>query len=291
MSEGGRSFKYVRVQGRETAYRTGMPVGIFAAVHRLERAGLLTGEERAVYHEIDDVWFQEHLPNPPFYGDDNPGKPITWFKAATTGHMLEKLRPLMDILEKYAKPYDLVYTNFPGRIVYEDEWQVAVYSDDAPGRIAPVAEEHIPMCAEVIRKSFETVARDFGFTPENCPRFTGFISDDRLAAEVREGRSSIGYFADGKIIGYVALKDMGGGTYELKHLAVLPERRHLGYGGELLDFCKEQVRECGGSKIKIGIIDENTRLKDWYAANGFTHTGTARFDGLPFTVGYMEWRA
>jgi hypothetical protein len=36
-----RFLKYVRIQGRETAYRTGMPVGIFAAVHRLQQAGLL----------------------------------------------------------------------------------------------------------------------------------------------------------------------------------------------------------------------------------------------------------
>ena len=42
--------KYVRIQGRETAYRTGMPVGIFTAVHRLQQAGLLTDEEKAVYH-------------------------------------------------------------------------------------------------------------------------------------------------------------------------------------------------------------------------------------------------
>ena len=71
--------KYVRIQGRETAYRTGMSVSIFAAVHRLQQAGLLTDEEKAVYHEIDQVWFEENLPNPPFYDDDKPGKPITWF--------------------------------------------------------------------------------------------------------------------------------------------------------------------------------------------------------------------
>ena len=122
--------KYVRIQGREIAYRTGMPVGIFAAVGRLERAGLLTDDEKAVFYEIDKIWFQENLPNPPFYDDDNPGKPITWFKTETAGHMIEKLRPLMAMMEKYAKPYDIVYSNFPGRIVYEDEWQVAVYSDN-----------------------------------------------------------------------------------------------------------------------------------------------------------------
>ena len=125
-----KNLKYVRIQGRETAYRTGMPVGIFAAVHRLQQAGLLTDEEKVLYHEITHVWFEENLPNPPFYDDDKPGKPITWFKTATAGFMVEKIQPLMDMLEKYSKPYDVVYTNFPGRIVYEDEWQVAVYSDN-----------------------------------------------------------------------------------------------------------------------------------------------------------------
>lgn len=53
--------KYVRIQGRETAYRTGKPVGIFAAVWRLEQAGILTDDEKAIYHEIDNVWFSSLL--------------------------------------------------------------------------------------------------------------------------------------------------------------------------------------------------------------------------------------
>lgn len=121
--------RYVRIQSRELAYRTGKPAGIFAAVYRLLRAGVLSEEEKAVYHETDDIWFQENLPNPPFYEDDSPGKPITWFKTAASGHMLEKLKPLMDMLEKHNVPYDVVYTNHPGRIVYEDEYQVAVYDE------------------------------------------------------------------------------------------------------------------------------------------------------------------
>jgi ribosomal-protein-alanine N-acetyltransferase len=118
--------KYVRVQTSGIAYLTGKPRGIFASVSHLERDGKLTAEERETYHYIDKVWFQEQLPNPPFYDDDSPGKPITWFKTATAMHMLGKLQPLMDMLDKYGVPYDVAYTNFPGEIVYEDEWQVAV---------------------------------------------------------------------------------------------------------------------------------------------------------------------
>ena len=121
--------KYVRIQGRDMAFRTGKPVGIFAAVHRLQESGSLTEEEKNVYYDIDRVWFEKELPNPPFYEDDKPGKPITWFKTSTTSHMIEKLQPLMDLLDKYNVPYDMVYTNYPGRIVYEDEYQVAVYDE------------------------------------------------------------------------------------------------------------------------------------------------------------------
>lgn len=124
-----QNLKFVRIQGRETAYRTGKPVGIFAAVYRFQRDGKLNDEEKKIYHEIDGVWFQKELPNPPFYDDDKPGKPITWFKTFTTSHMLEKLQPLMDMMDKYNMPYDMVFTNFPGRIVYEDNFQVAVYDE------------------------------------------------------------------------------------------------------------------------------------------------------------------
>ncbi len=95
---------------------------------------------------------------------------------------------------------------------------------------------------------------------------------------------------DEKIIGFVSLTGKDEGIFELNRLAILPEWRHFGYGKKLLDFCKAKVRELGGNKITLDIIEENTRLRDWYAANGFIHTGTRKFAHLPFTTGHMEWR-
>jgi ribosomal protein S18 acetylase RimI-like enzyme len=281
--------KYVRIQGRETAYRTGKPVGIFATVWRLEQDGVLTDDEKAVYHEIDDVRFQKNLPYPPFYDDDKPGKPITWFKTSTSGFMIEKLQLLMDILGKYSLPYDVVYTNFPGRIVYEDEWQVAVQSDNAAGRVATLSATHLSQYEEVIRQSFTTVAKDFRLTKENCPGHTSFISNERLASKIKDGYFPYGYFVGGKLVGFASLTEMGSGAYEMNDVSILPEYRHFGYGKELLDFCKAKVRELGGNIITIGIVEENVVLKEWYTANGFIHTGTKQFEHLPFTLGFMEW--
>ncbi|HAN20235.1 MAG: hypothetical protein A2Y15_05115 [Clostridiales bacterium GWF2_36_10] len=46
--------------------------------------------------------------------------------------------------------------------------------------------------------------------------------------------------------------------------------------------------ELGGTKITIGIIEKNTRLKEWYLQNGFVHVGNHEYAHLPFVVGYME---
>ena len=72
-------------------------------------------------------------------------------------------------------------------------------------------------------------------------------------------------------------------------LAVLPQYRHNGYGKKLIAFAKEKAKEMGAAKITIGIIEENARLKNWYASNGFIHTGTREFSHLPFIVGFMEY--
>jgi len=158
------------------------------------------------------------------------------------------------------------------------------------GVIKALAPADLSAAADVLRRSFATVARDFGITEQIWPSYVAFITDDRLAAKYKEGYYPFGYYSGDKLIGFVSLTDTGNGVYELNNFAVLPEYRHNGFGKRLLHFCKSKVREFGGAKITIGIIDENTVLKRWYAQNGFTHTGTHKYGHQPITSGSMEWR-
>ena len=154
--------------------------------------------------------------------------------------------------------------------------------------VAPISTERLSEYADVVSRSFSTIAEDFGWTRENAPGHLSFTAYDRLRSKIKDGYYPYALFVDEKIFGFVSLTDIGDGVYELNQLAVLPEWRHFGYGKKLLDFCKAKVREFGGNKITLDIIEENVRLKDWYAANGFVHTGTKKYDHLPFTTGYME---
>ena len=44
--------------------------------------------------------------------------------------------------------------------------------------IREVRQEEIPECVQVIRRSHQTVADEFGFTPENAPRYVAFATDE-----------------------------------------------------------------------------------------------------------------
>jgi len=143
--------------------------------------------------------------------------------------------------------------------------------------------------AEVIRSSFVTVAYDLGLTEQNCPKFVGFITTaERLQTQHGWGWLIYGLYVDDLLVGYVSVSNVGEGVFEIHNLSVLPEYRHRGYGKLLLDFCVARIVELGGNKVAISITEENTVLRDWYLTYGFIHTGTKKFDHLPFTVGYME---
>ena len=155
--------------------------------------------------------------------------------------------------------------------------------------IREIKKSELNECLEVIHQSFKTVAEQFGLTKENCPKHTSFIPLSFLETQMNWGWHMYALYAGKKIIGYMSLSKEGEESFELHNLTVLPEYRHNGFGKLLLDFAKEKVVSFGGALIKIGIIEESDVLKNWYIANGFVHTGTKKFDHLPFTSGYLEW--
>ena len=46
--------------------------------------------------------------------------------------------------------------------------------------IQKISKNEMQFCVKVIRKSFMTVADEFGFTVENAPRFTAFAQRKKV---------------------------------------------------------------------------------------------------------------
>ena len=114
-------YKYVRVQGKELAPNTLQGKGIFSKCWSLIQNQVMDKEDEELFREIDD-WFSEHLPWPePCKNQENV---VCFFKTENTEEMIKMVRPMTWLLEKYGHPFFVVYTNTPGEIIYEDQYQV-----------------------------------------------------------------------------------------------------------------------------------------------------------------------
>ncbi|MBQ2774932.1 MAG: GNAT family N-acetyltransferase [Clostridia bacterium] len=154
--------------------------------------------------------------------------------------------------------------------------------------IKPVTDNDIDSCVQLIRKAFADIAEKFSITPENCPSNPAFITADKLFDISKNGGEMFVYVYDGTPVGFMAILPKGKGIFEFEKLCVLPEFRHCGIGSKLIEHGRKVAVSYAGKKIEIGIIDENTVLKNWYRKNGFVFKKTKLFKQLPFTVGLME---
>lgn len=151
--------------------------------------------------------------------------------------------------------------------------------------IEPVCiREHSGEITRLLRESHRDVAEQFGLTGENCPSHVAFLTEERLLDQLdREDAHSFGIREGDRWVGFVALAPYRD-AYEITRLSVLPGYRHKGYGRALMDRACEKAKEIGLESVGLGMIDENTVLKNWYIQQGFIQEEPFRLPHLPFTV-------
>ena len=150
---------------------------------------------------------------------------------------------------------------------------------------------NIPECVQVIRKSFTTVAEEFSLTVENAPRFTAFSTDEErlfYQLDVQQRLMAAWFGENEEIIGFYSILMKNEQECELGSLCVLPEHRHRRIGTLMLADAFSRAKNAGFSKMNISIIEENTRLRQWYESKGFVHISTEKFEFFPFTCGYLQ---
>ncbi|MBR7020074.1 MAG: GNAT family N-acetyltransferase [Lachnospiraceae bacterium] len=248
-------------------------VGIFGGAHVLFAAPDMSDELLELKEKCSDSF--HWTPHTTILIDE----PDVIFRAAP--YVINEFKPFVGRINSLH-----LYEFFPTRHIMS----VTLRDTALCGKVREMAQEEIPECVDVIRRSFQTVADEFGFTPENAPRFTAFATDENrlLYQYFIEKRPMCVFAHHGQIVGYYSLLIGGDGSAELNNLSVLPEFRHKGIGAKLLEDCFARVRMLGIGKLKIGIVEENEVLRKWYEQFGFVHTGTEKYDFFPFTCGYME---
>jgi len=152
-----------------------------------------------------------------------------------------------------------------------------------------LADQDLSEVTEVIRRSFLTVAEELGLTRENAPTNPAFIGGDDLKKTLARGLRLFCMIREEAVIACVGIEPSNEkDVYYLERLAVLPEHRRRGIGSRVMEYALARIREHGGRRVSIGIIDDNERLKAWYKRQGFVEKGHKTFKHLPFTVCFMD---
>ncbi len=162
--------------------------------------------------------------------------------------------------------------------------------DSRPVEIIDVPPDRYPECLAVLRGGFATEVADFGITRENTPSNPAFWDPGEIDRVVARGFSLFAVVDATGIRGcaFAGASRTRPRVWGLRHLAVEPAARHLGYGASLVAEASHRARAAGAHVLAIGIVGENTRLGDWYRGMGFITTDSVSYPGLVFTVEHLE---
>ncbi|WP_029904568.1 GNAT family N-acetyltransferase [Prevotella sp. 10(H)] len=144
---------------------------------------------------------------------------------------------------------------------------------------------------KLLNDSFLTVATEFDLTKENSPTNNAFITEEQLRFQLTEKERQFFYFEENNtIIGFIAIEksSRNGQLFYIEKVAVHPEFRKKGIGKQLMDFATHKITDLGGEEISIGLIDSNTKLKNWYKEQGFMEVEVKSYEHLPFRVCMMN---
>lgn len=117
---------FIRFVTNEISEESSQKLGIFHAIRYMRDDNELTESEFEVANEIVN-WFSVNLESPLDFLNNQKSKKsdvyISWFKASAKEH-ITKARGFSAILENKDVAVEILTTNKPGKIVYEDEFQI-----------------------------------------------------------------------------------------------------------------------------------------------------------------------
>ena len=153
--------------------------------------------------------------------------------------------------------------------------------------IREVNAADISLLSRLVRKSYRDVADRFKLTPTNCPKHPSNCTDEWIENDFGRGISYFILEHRDVPAGCVAIEKAEADLCYLERLAVLPHQRKKGLGSQLVEHIFRTAQKLGSKKISIGIIAEQTELKQWYRKFGFIEGDTKAFSHLPFMVTFM----
>lgn len=147
-------------------------------------------------------------------------------------------------------------------------YEVVDYIDLLDEKIIEINDENkLKEALNVLLISYRDRDEKLGLSQENNMRHSS-LTYDQLKEMYDSGIKMYGYYKDEKIIAFISLEHRAE-ELKIKDIVVLPEYQSSGIGTELLNFAKDQAIKNNKSKIILGMIYANEKLRKWYEKYGF----------------------
>jgi hypothetical protein len=111
--------KYIRLMTDENDPDSQQLSGVFQVAYQLVRSSDLQAEEHKQLSEALD-WFDANLPVP----KKVPRRSIFWFKS-DAGESINRIWQIVNVLRAHGHDVRMMRTDKPGKVVYEDDLQIA----------------------------------------------------------------------------------------------------------------------------------------------------------------------
>ena len=98
--------------------------GVVTEARLLRDKGLLAAHEAELLRSTYE-WLNSNLPCPPFSSSGWPREAVAWFKDSAM-ESIKRMRELVILLESHGFPVRMLRSSNPGKVLYEDQYQVVV---------------------------------------------------------------------------------------------------------------------------------------------------------------------
>ncbi len=96
----------------------------------IAEARMLRDRDQLAAHEVEQIedvfrWFNSNIPCPPYSSSGWSREAVSWFKDSAID-AIKRIRDLAVLLDSHGKPVRMLRSVRPGKVLYEDRFQVVV---------------------------------------------------------------------------------------------------------------------------------------------------------------------
>ena len=122
---------------------------------------------------------------------------------------------------------------------------------------------------EVVRINGAVFEREYGLAPTFAGDMAVQLSELRRSGWPGAGEGLWIAELDGRAIGAVTLRELGGGLARLGHLVLAPEARGSGTGRRLVEAVLAAARAAGYQRVELLTFSDLTAARELYRRGGF----------------------